>query len=54
MAVSLWIRGNFQINLKCSIKHAGYDIKNILRNNYDKIDNIIPKNLLKRPIISYY
>lgn len=54
MAISLWIRGNFQDNLKCSIKHSGYDVKNILRNKYDNHDAEIPKHLLKRPTIPQY
>lgn len=50
MAVSLWIRGNFQHQLKCSITHSGYEAEEIFREKFNEIDNF-PKEFLKRPPI---
>lgn len=49
IAVSLWIRGNFQDGLKCSITHPGYAPLELLRSG-EKNDRPA-ENRLRRPTI---
>ncbi|KAH7716616.1 CBN-PHY-4 protein [Aphelenchoides avenae] len=49
IAVSLWIRGNFQDGLKCSTSHPGYIPLELLRSGH--VNDKPAENRMKRPMI---
>ncbi|KAI1728058.1 2OG-Fe(II) oxygenase superfamily domain-containing protein [Ditylenchus destructor] len=50
IAVSLWIRGNYQNNLQCAITHAGYEPEHIIRKTPAEYHEI-PQKMRMRPRI---